>query len=137
MKLIDISTGDTLNLPSDLVWTDEFSWCPTAGEYAYSLTGALLYEVGDKQSGREITLVAPDDTMAWVSRATMLTLKSWLQPATRKMRLKLEYPTDTREFVVMFKHGADPISASPVTTFASHDPGDWFKVSLKLLEVPL
>ena len=137
MKLTDISSGVVLNLPNDLVWSDEFSWQSTVGEVAYSLTGALLYEVGDKQSGRFITLQAPDDTMAWVPRSTMLALKAWLQPATRKMKLSLEYPSDTREFIVMFRHNEEALTSSPVTTFASHDTTDWFKVSLKLMEVEL
>lgn len=137
MKLIDLGTDEAVTLPNDLVWVDEFSWAPTTGAVAYSLTGALLYEVGDKKSGREITLQAPDESMAWVPRSTIAVLRSWLQPSTRKMKLKLEYPSDTREFVVMFLHTVEPLKATPVTSFASHESGDWFNITLKLLEVPL
>jgi len=137
MKLIDTASLAEISLPNDLLWSDEFSWNSTSGEVAYSLTGALIYEVGNKQSGRYITLEAPDDEMAWIPRSALLTLRSWMQPALRTMRLKLEYPTDTREFVVMFRHGEDSIIASPVTKFASHADTDWFKVSIKLMEVEL
>lgn len=137
MKLIDINTLEELDLPDDLIWKDEFSWANTVGEVSYSLTGALIYEVGERLSGRPITLSASDDSMGWVSRSTIATLRDWITPATRKMKLKLEYPSDTREFVVMFKHGEDAVTASPVKPFPGHENTDWFKVSIKLLEVEL
>ncbi len=47
---------DTLTLPTDLIWIDEFDWTPVQQTQTYSITGALIIESGVKKAGREITL---------------------------------------------------------------------------------
>ena len=70
MKLIKQPDGETLNLPNDLFWEDEFSWSPTVSEHSYALDGTLIVEQATKRAGRPISLLAPPN-MAWVSRATL------------------------------------------------------------------
>lgn len=135
MKLVDITSGVVITLPNDLMWEDEFSWSPTTGEVNRSLTGALIIEVAEKQLGRSITLKPKSDDMAWVSRAVVAQLRGWLLPATRKMRLELEYPDDSRQFIVMFRHWDTPVEASPVKGFPGHNSGDLFNLAVQLMEV--
>lgn len=137
MKLIDITTNAELSLPNDLLWRDEFEWTPVVATNTYTLTGALIIEQGVRQAGRPISLQAPDQSMAWVTRSTVQTLRDWSALAGRKFRLVFEYPADTRQFVVMFDHASDAIGAEPVKGFPSHASGDWFTVSLKFIEVTL
>ena len=63
------------------------------------------------------------------------TLRAWSSIPDRKFRLVLEYPTDVRQFLVVFRHDSDPVQASPVKGFPEHRADDWFHVSLKFLEV--
>lgn len=135
MKLVDILTNAEIALPNSLLWTDEFSWNPSVSEVSYSLSGALLVDVATRQKGRPITLEPPSEEMAWVKRSTASLLKDWTSPADRKMRLVLEYPTDTRQFIVMFRHNEAALEASPVKGFPEHNADAWFSVTIRLIEV--
>lgn len=134
MKLIDQVTLAELLLPNDLLWSDEFDWAPVEATNTYTLTGSLIIEQGTKQAGRSIVLTAEAD-MAWVTRTTVQTLRNWAAIAGRQFKLVFQYPSDTRQFFVVFNHASEPVSASPVKGFPGHADGDWFRVSLKFLEV--
>lgn len=131
-----VFSGQSIQLPNDLLWVDELDWTPTVSAETYSLTGALLYEVASKQAGRPITLEQPqDDGLAWVTRATVESLRTWASVPGREMTLVLEYPSDTRSFPVVFRHHDTAIEAKPVKGFPEHSQDDWFSVTLRLLEV--
>lgn len=134
MKLIDQVTLEELLLPNDLLWSDEFDWSPVEATNTYTLTGSLIIEQGTKQAGRPISLGAEPD-MAFVTRATVQTLRNWAAIAGRKFKLVFQYPSDTRQFLVVFNHADEPISAEPVKGFPGHESNDWFRISLKFLEV--
>lgn len=134
MKLIDQVTLEELILPNDLLWSDEFDWSPVEATNTYTLTGSLIIEQGTKQAGRPISLNAEPD-MAFVTRATVQTLRNWAAIAGRKFKLVFQYPSDTRQFFVVFNHADEPVSAEPVKGFPGHESNDWFRVSLKFLEV--
>ncbi|MBX7228424.1 MAG: hypothetical protein K1X48_02310 [Burkholderiaceae bacterium] len=134
MKLIDQVTLEELLLPNDLLWSDEFDWSPVEATNTYTLTGSLIIEQGTKQAGRPISLSAEPD-MAFVTRATVQTLRNWAAIAGRKFKLVFQYPSDTRQFLVVFNHADEPISAEPVKGFPGHESNDWFRISLKFLEV--
>lgn len=137
MKLVDLVTNEELTLPNDLLWGDEFEWSPVAANTQYTLTGALVIQQGVRLAGRPISLAAPEPDMAWVTRVTLQTLRDWSSIPNRRFRLVFQYPTDAREWVVVFSHSDDPIGGEPVKGFQSHQPTDWFRVSLKFIEVPL
>ena len=134
MRLIDQTTLQTITLPNDLLWADEFEWSKVESTNTYTLTGSLIVEQGTKQAGRPISLRAEPD-MAWVTRATVDLLQAAAAIAGRRFQLVLEYPTDTRTFLVIFDTTSNPISASPVKGFPGHKAGDWFRIELKFLEV--
>ena len=50
-------TLNSVLLPDDLVWRDEFDWAPVEQVVTPTLSGALLVEETPKPSGRPITLV--------------------------------------------------------------------------------
>ena len=135
MRLVDLTSLEEVSLPNDLLWVDELSWVPVTSAASYSLTGALLLEAATRQKGRPITLQPPGEDMAWVRRSVATTLHSWAEKAGRKFKLVLEYPTDTREFVVAFRHYDGPLEASPVRGFPDHSPDDWFNITIRLIEV--
>lgn len=123
-----------LILPNDMFWVDEFKWQPAVSTKTYSLTGALIIEGGVRLAGRPISL-EPKNDMAWIPRSTVLTLRSWAALFNRKLELKLEYPTDTRVFTVVFDTQLIAVEASAVKEFPQHRPDDWFSVKLRFIEV--
>lgn len=135
MKLKDTVTNEEISLPNGLIWVDEFDWTPLQATNTYTLSGALVIEQGKRLAGRPISLESPQDDMAWVSRGLVSVLLSWAQRAERRFLLSLEYPTDTRQFLVVFNCSVDPIGARPVRGFASHTPESEFRVALKFIEV--
>lgn len=135
MKLVALAGGGEIALPNDLLWEDELSWVPPAAKETYSLTGALIVEMAARQAGRPITLRSADESMGWVTRETVAQLRAWASVLDKKYRLVLEYPTDTRTFVVMFKHSATPVEARPVKGFPGHEDEDYFTVTIRLMEV--
>lgn len=134
MRLIDQTTLQTIVLPNDLLWADEFEWSAVESTNTYTLTGSLIVEQGVKQAGRPISLRAEPD-MAWVTRATVDQLRAAAAIAGRQFQLVLEYPNDTRTFLVIFDTTSNPISAAPVKGFPGHLASDFFRVELKFLEI--
>ena len=135
MKLIDIDSEAEVQLPNSLLWKDEHTWVPVQASTSYTLTGALIVETSLKQKGRPITLEPPDEEMGWVRRSVVDALYQWAQSPTRKMTLMLEYPDDSRQFTVMFRHSEGALESSPVKGFPEPTPDAWYTVSLKLIEV--
>lgn len=130
-----LPSQSVLTLSNDLLWDDEFKWSPVATKRSYSLTGALIIDVGTYQAGRPITLSGPQE-MAWVTRDTLSTLKIWAALPQPALRLVFEYPTDTRFFTVMFDLDSQGcIEAQPVKGFPGHQGDDLFSVSLKFIEI--
>jgi hypothetical protein len=140
MKLHDLGTTpgattvlDTVTLPDDMFWVDEMKWVPAVSKPTYALTGALVIETASKLLGRPITL-QPQTDMAWVSRATATKLRDWASTPKRRFKLVLEYPTDSRQFVVVFRHEAGAIEADPVKGFPQHADDDWYRIILRFVE---
>jgi hypothetical protein len=122
-------TLDAITLPEDLIWVDEFAWTPVQQTESFTLTGALILETGLKQAGRPITLVG-GDSAAWIDRATLKALHTKLADAAT-MTLTLN---DGRTFAVVFK-GDQPVTAEPIVDYSTPDDGDWYSLTLKLMQV--
>lgn len=120
---------DGIVLPDDLQWIDEYDWSPIDQETDYSIGGALMVQEGTKQAGRKITLSSGD--WAWVSRSTVEALRAILI-AGREMVLDLG---DGRTFDVMWRHGDNPIKATPVMFQAPVDPTDQYYLEIRLMEI--
>ncbi len=135
MELKNLATEAALLLPDDLLWSDEHAWTPAVSSVSYLITGALLVQSATRQAGRPITLVGPAD-MAWVTRATLETLRSWaavaLSDTTGRFSLTL---TDGRAFTVAFRHQDTAIEAEPVLGIPARSDADFYRLTLRLMEI--
>lgn len=122
---------DTLQLPPDLFWSDEFAWTPVASALEYSTTGSALIDVSKKQSGRPITLTADPET-CWLSRADVLALKTLSDEPGKELTLTLY----DRSFIVIFSPGEKPFDAEPVWQEMPVAVDDtWVITAIRLIEV--
>jgi hypothetical protein len=135
MQFKNLFSGVTLTLPDDLLWSDEHSWSPVVSSVSYLITGALLVQSATRQAGRDITLVGAAD-MAWVTRSVVNVLRDWaalpLDSATGRFELTL---TDGRIFTVAFRHADGAIEAEPVTGFPARNDNDFYRITLKLMQI--
>lgn len=114
-----------VELPDDLVWTDEWAWSPYAESVGHALDGTLLVDRSAAAlAGRPITLAGADDR-AWLDRATLDALRDLLGDTSLALTL-----ADGRAFTVGWRYGDGPIEADAI-------PGsDWHNnVTLRLREV--
>ena len=135
MQLTNLTTNEQLTLPDDLIWQDEYNWAPTVSNVSYTITGAMIVQSAAKQTGRFISLVGPAD-MAWVTRATVETLHAWasvtLSDTDGRYQLNL---SDSRQLTVAFRHDDTPVEAEPVLGIAAKSDQDYYRLTLRLLEL--
>ena len=135
MELKNLATGAALLLPDDLLWSDEHAWTPAVSSVSYLITGALLVPSATRQAGRPITLVGPAD-MAWVTRTTLETLRSWaavaLSDTSGRFVLTL---ADGRVLTVAFRHQDTAIEAEPVLGIPARSDADFYRLTLRLMEI--
>jgi len=135
MELKNLFSGDTLTLPDDLLWSDEHSWSPVVASVTYLVTGSLLVQSATRQAGRAITLVGAPD-MAWVTRSVVNVLRDWAALPLDALRGRFELTLfDARVFTVAFRHGEGAIEAEPVTGFPARNDTDFYRISLKLMQI--
>jgi hypothetical protein len=79
--------------------------------------------------------------MAWVTRAVVGTLQAWAAAplastttinSTGRFELTL---ADGRVFTVAFRHFETPIEAEPVTGFAARADSEFYRLTLRLMEI--
>jgi len=126
-------TLDTVTLPADLFWSDEFSWTPVAQKEGFAVTGSLLIDTSSKQAGRPITLQPFTDAYSWVRRSVVLQLQALAAIQDRQMVLTLD---DGRIFSVMFRHGGGvPFEAVPKLNISPAAATAFYKIIIRLIEV--
>ena len=135
MQFKNLFSGATLALPDDLLWSDEHTWSPVVSSVSYLITGALLVQSATRQAGRYITLVGAAD-MAWVARSVVSVLRDWaalpLDAVNGRFELTL---TDGRIFTVAFRHADGAMEAEPVTGFPARNDNDFYRITLKLMQI--
>jgi hypothetical protein len=135
MELKNLATEAALLLPDDLLWSDEHAWTPAVSSVSYLITGALLVQSATRQAGRPITLIGPAD-MAWVTRTTLETLRSWaavaLSDTNGRFALTL---ADGRVFTVAFRHQDTAIEAEPVLGIPARSDADFYRLTVRLMEI--
>lgn len=121
-----------VTLPGDLRWTDEYQWSPVARSHEYGLTGASIIDLGVKQAGRPITLVAQNesDGYVWLDRATVDALEALNAIPDWTGTLTLE---DGQTFAVTFRD--EGITAGPVRHIAPHENTDPYTLTVLLQTV--
>jgi hypothetical protein len=122
----------TVILSDDLFWADEHQWNGIEQSAQRTITGALVVQAALRVGGRPMTLQPPDDNSAWMSRATVDGLRNLAAVPGREMTLTLRGTT----FDVIFRHhDGVAVDAKPVVFFRDEVPGDFYLVTLRLMEL--
>ena len=126
---ITLSDGtETLDLPPDLEWRDEFAWTPVEHSTEYSLVGNLVVHEGSRQDGRPITLFGGKEA-SWISRADLEQLYAMASVPEKEFTLVLW----GRSFNVMFRR--PPIQVEPIRRLANPGPDHKYAVTINLMEI--
>ncbi|WP_336936493.1 hypothetical protein [Acinetobacter beijerinckii] len=136
MRLIRKATNETVQLEDGFLFSDEFSWKPIEQNQEFSVDGTLIIQEGKKKSGRPITLLSKENSQGWVKRSVLSVIQDWSALQDEQFTLIFEYPHDNRQFNVIFNHAQGAIEADPVKGFPTVSNEDYYKVTLKFLEVP-
>lgn len=126
--------ADTLPLDPDLYWIDENQYSPVEQSVDVGLNGALIVQAdGDAyRPGRPITLQPEDEFSAWMIRADLDQLNAWAAIADASFVLTLRGVARN----VKFRHQDKPaVDGKPVVHFSDVQPGDFYLVTLKFMEV--
>lgn len=131
------TTLDSITLPADMKWVDEFHWTPVAQQVEVTTAGSLLVEESAQLAGRPITLEAQRDDdggYVWVDRATLVELYSLAAtPLDDSILLTLH---DGRTFNVRFRYGdGAPVDADPVRHIVPAVDDDVYLLTLRLMQV--
>jgi hypothetical protein len=123
-------TLDAITLPPDLLWADEFDWSPIESSTEYAITGALVVDTAARLAGRPITLAAADDR-AWIARGVLQALYAKTETPGQTMTLTL----GATSYSVIWRPGAEPLSAYPIFPFANPQANLAYIVTLRFTEV--
>ena len=134
MKLIRVSTSETVPLEDGFLWSDEFDWKPVEQKQERSISGSLIVQEGKKLSGRPITLVPPSSGQGWIKRKHLRTILEW-SALGEQFTIEFEYLHDQRRFNVIFNHEAGAIEAKPVKEFPTVSEDDYYVVTMRFTEV--
>jgi hypothetical protein len=131
--MANILVNDSIALPPDLYWEDEFNWSPVAVQEDVSITGATIRQVSKRQSGRRFTLKSGTDT-AWLTRAQLQALKTLEESLPESFPLVMG---DGTAFNVAFDSGAEgqAIAAEALQPGKEPAPSDYFIATIKFTEV--
>ncbi|MTI11888.1 hypothetical protein [Sansalvadorimonas verongulae] len=122
---------DTLTLPDNFIWVNEFDWSPVAQTTERSLTGALVVSESQKSYGRSIVL--GDGENSWLTRAQVEALFILSEQPAHIMPLTLP---DGRSFTVIFDRSeGHPIEAQQILPISSPADTDLYGVTLRFLTV--
>ena len=126
---------ETLTLPQDLFWQDEFEWSPVSQSVEYSTNGALLVDIAVRQAGRTITL-SGESNSAGITRQDLQTLSSWEKLPGQVFTLDLR----GQSFEVIFDHGSEvqtkAIAQTALVRFSDITSTDFYcNLVLRFLEI--
>ena len=122
---------DTITLPDDLLWVNEYQWNPVEQNIDRSLSGALLVQEQNKLYGRSVVLSGGTEA-GWVSRSTVVALQALSEMANKIMTLTL--PNNT-QLSVIFDRDENPVEAQQIFPFAYPDDDCQYSIRIRLLTV--
>ena len=129
--MITLSDGTTtVNLNPDLYWSDE-NWLPVEQSVERTLTGALIVSVSALTGGRPITLQPEDDSSGWTRLVDLTVLRNFAAIPGKQLSLTIRGVTRS----VIFRHKDGAIEATPVLHFSDVDGSDFYRATLRFLEV--
>lgn len=134
MSIILTNAGVSLELPEDLIWTDELTWSAVAQSKERGLFGTLIIDAMARSGGRPITLQG-DGNSAWITHGTLRQLKSW----TDVPGLRLQLNVRGEIFTVVFDHGDEEetraLAMQSVIDYSDKQAGDYYcSLTLRFIE---
>jgi hypothetical protein len=131
--MITLEDDDTtITLHDDLFWSDEHGWNMVEQTSDRTITGALVVQASAKVAGRPITLTPENDSSAWMSREVLDQLRNFATVPGKELTLTLR---GEPRAVIFRHHDGIALDARPVVHFNDVEPGDWYLVTLRLMEV--
>lgn len=122
----------TLPINEDLLWEDENDWHPVEQTAERSITGALIVQASARANGRPITLAPEGEDSAWLTRATVEALRNWAAVPGKVMTLTIRGVARP----VMFRHqDGQAVEAKPVIHYSDVQSGDFYRATIRLMEV--
>ena len=124
---------DTVTLPSDLQWVNEFEWNQNVQSQARTLSGAIEIQTAAHLYGRPIRLVG-GTTGGWITRATAKAIRALEADPVKVMTLA--GLNDEPDLAVMFDRSNGPAFESQmIMRFANPDDTTWYSCALRLITV--
>jgi hypothetical protein len=122
---------DTVILPDDLDWTDEFESQSVSQTVRRTLDGGIVVYNGQNENGRSITLVSGDGS-GWATRAIVKDVAALAAVPGGQYVLIIRGET----FNVIFRHNDVPaFDSRPVVPFSDPTDTDFYTLSIKLITV--
>lgn len=122
---------DGIQLPTGLVWSDEFASAPVIQNMRRTLDGSMVVFFGAQHQGLPITLASLPD-QGWLTRSQVTSLKLRADSPGGVYLLTLR----GQNYSVMFRHQDAPaFEARPLVALANPQPGDFYLATLKLMTV--
>jgi hypothetical protein len=119
----------TATLPADLLWTDEYASAPVRSNVTQTLDGGAIVEQSLWVKGRPVTLEGADDH-GWLAKSELDTLMTIIgTPGALTLTL-----ADDRVLSVVVAPG-EAIKARPIWPTAFPQAGDWYVITLSLIQV--
>jgi hypothetical protein len=131
MTTLSTSTT-TIAISDDLNWADEYAWSSVEQSVERGLTGSSIVQTGVRLNGRPITLAPDSDATGWLQRSTVDALYGLANVPGQV--LTLTYRGTPRQ--VLFRHhDGNAIEASPVIPYSDVEPDDYYRVTLRFIEL--
>ncbi|MDH5637427.1 MAG: hypothetical protein OEZ04_02940 [Nitrospinota bacterium] len=120
------NTLGALTLPDQMLWTDQYSWSPAAGQAQRTIAGGLALFTQSMIKGRPVTLEAADG-VAWLTQQQVDDIMAMAAQPGAAFTLSWEGEMST----VRFAHHAPPVvEFSPIMPLA-----DQYTGTIKLITV--
>lgn len=123
-----------IELPEDLLWTDELTWSRVQQATERGIWGTLIVDVMERHGGRPITLTGSGNS-AWILRSTLKHIAELLGIPGQRMLLDIR----GEQFEVIFDHGTDEstkaIAMEDVIDYSDKEDADFYcSLVLRFLE---
>ena len=124
-------TLDGIELPTGLLWSDEFASTRVTQTVRRTLDGSVVVFYGEMRAGLPITLESEPDA-GWMTRSQVEALA--LRAASPGGVYTLTLRNQTLSVMVRH-HDAPAFDARPLVPLAIPQPGDFYLATLKLMTV--
>lgn len=132
---------DGITIPDDIQWTDEFTSWKVGQVVRTSVNGARIIHEGALQSGRPVTLESGQEGSAFFAPVTLGILNALLaseaDPDNGPFDVVVpDHNSGTRTLSCVWRReGGEAIVARPIRFISPYVDGDYFAVTLRLMQV--